>query len=75
MARAFTASTDLSLSNRRSLPVAARLAVRFAGIASLWTTRHRSRRALGKLEPWQLEDVGLTPGQAVRESARVFWKA
>ena len=63
------------LSAARDVPALAYVAVEFAACVSKWTTRRRSRKALQQLEPWQLEDVGLTPLAARREAAKAFWQA
>ena len=77
MAHAMILTSDaLSvLHQSRALPLVAVLAVRFAVCVTKWSTRRRTRRALAKLETWQLKDVGLTPGQANTEASRMFWKA
>ena len=55
----------LPLSNRRTV----RLSLRSA-LALL-----RSRRALARLDPDQLEDVGLTAAQAQAEAQKPVWDA
>jgi uncharacterized protein YjiS (DUF1127 family) len=45
-----------------------------AGIA-LAHTRARQRRALARLEPDLLRDIGITPEQARREAAKPSWRA
>ncbi|MBD3663135.1 DUF1127 domain-containing protein [Sulfitobacter aestuariivivens] len=76
MAQALTLSTEaLGILNQRGLPVLALVAVKVAVCATKWSTRHRTRSALARLEPWQLHDVGLTPAQAKAEAARAFWKS
>jgi len=69
-------AADLALlANRPTLPTAARIAVRLAVVVVAWDTRARSRRALGKLAPDMLRDIGLTPREAQDEAAQPFWKA
>lgn len=63
------------LHQTRRLPLLAVVAVRFAVCVTKWTTRRRTRLALAQLEQWQLDDVGLTSGQASKEAAQVFWRA
>jgi uncharacterized protein YjiS (DUF1127 family) len=76
MALALTLSSEaLGILNQRGLPVVALIAVKFAVCVTQWGIRRRTRRALKTLEPWQLRDVGLTPEQADKESARAFWDA
>lgn len=40
---------------------------------ALWIRRRRTRRALARLTADELRDVGLTPEQAARETAKPFW--
>lgn len=76
MTHAHTISTEhLGILSQRGLPVTALIAVRFAACVTTWATRHRTRKTLGQLEPWQLRDVGLTRDQASSEASRVFWMA
>ncbi|MFK7835614.1 MAG: DUF1127 domain-containing protein [Sulfitobacter sp.] len=75
MAHARSIPTDaLSILSQPGAPLAARLAVSFAVLVTKWATNRRTRLALSKLEPWQLQDVGLTPTEANFESRRVFWR-
>ena len=62
------------LRENNALPIVSVLAVQFAVTVSKWTLRHRTRKALGQLTKTQLRDVGLTPLQARREAARLFWQ-
>ena len=64
----------LSILSQPGTPVAAQIAVKFAVLVTTWATRRRTRLALSRLEPWMLEDVGLTPREADFESRRVFWR-
>ncbi|MGC1497966.1 MAG: DUF1127 domain-containing protein [Sulfitobacter sp.] len=76
MTHALTLSSEMMTAlNTRSLPVAALFAVKFAVCVTKWATRRNTRRALRQLEPWQLQDVGLTRDEALTEGSRVFWKA
>lgn len=72
-ARQITTDT-LSILNQPGVPFAAHLAVKFAVLLTEWATRRRTRLALSRLEPWQLQDVGLTPDVAFDEARRVFWR-
>lgn len=56
------------------LPVIAALAVRFAAIVTKWEQRRRTRINLGQLDDRLLNDVGVTPMQAHRETRRLFWQ-
>lgn len=40
----------------------------------LWRTRRQSRLALSRLDARLLDDCGLTPGEAMREASRPFWR-
>lgn len=62
------------LRENNALPIVSVLAVEFAVTVSKWTTRHRTRKALSQLSARDLDDVGLTPMQARREAARMFWQ-
>ncbi|MEM7671266.1 MAG: DUF1127 domain-containing protein [Pseudomonadota bacterium] len=42
-------------------------------ICGLWRHRIRSRHDLARLEPHQLRDIGVTPGDARREASKPFW--
>jgi uncharacterized protein YjiS (DUF1127 family) len=41
----------------------------------LWSHRLRTRRALARLEPHQLRDIGITAADQARECAKGFWEA
>lgn len=57
---------------RRSLP---RALVRFARWCALCHARAAQRRHLAVLDARMLKDVGLTPAEAARESAKPWWRA
>jgi uncharacterized protein YjiS (DUF1127 family) len=40
----------------------------------LWQERARQRRALGALSDSLLKDIGISRGQAFRESGKPFWR-
>jgi uncharacterized protein YjiS (DUF1127 family) len=65
----------LTFMTYRALPVPAVIALRFAAVVTTWAARRRTRLALRTLEPWQLQDTGLTPEQASDEASRMFWQA
>jgi uncharacterized protein YjiS (DUF1127 family) len=44
------------------------------GTIAVWIVRRRQRWALAELDKHLLNDVGLSPQQARRESAKPFWK-
>ncbi len=39
-----------------------------------WLERNRQRRRLADLEPWLLEDIGVSRVQAAAEAAKPFWR-
>jgi|688.fasta_scaffold112686_3 uncharacterized protein YjiS (DUF1127 family) len=41
---------------------------------SNWMARHRSRRALARLDPHLLRDIGLTDHQLAQELSKPFWR-
>ena len=49
--------------------------IRTGGRLQLWCERRRQRRALGSLSEHMLQDIGLTRGDAGRESEVRFWRA
>ncbi|WP_146585505.1 DUF1127 domain-containing protein [Puniceibacterium confluentis] len=49
-------------------------AVFAAVILTKWSTRHRTRRALARLEPHLLRDIGLDSLAARHEASRMFWQ-
>ncbi len=46
----------------------------FLDLARAWSERRRSRRDLSRLDARLLRDIGLAPGEAMRESQMPFWK-
>ena len=69
-----TIDTLLYLRKANGLPIVSLWAVKFAANVSIWTTRRNTRLALSRLSDADLRDVGLTPTQAKREAARMFWQ-
>jgi len=55
------------------LPAAATVALVVAVTVTRWTVRRKTRKALGRLEPHHLKDIGMTKEQAWREAALPFW--
>jgi uncharacterized protein YjiS (DUF1127 family) len=45
-----------------------------AAVVSSWLDRSRSRRALAAFDDHQLRDIGLSRGEAWRESSKCFWR-
>lgn len=62
------------LSRAGTLPLASQVAVRLAYLIAVWTTRHRTRRALRHLSVEQLRDIGLDRGTADLEMTKRFWR-
>lgn len=61
------------LNAQAPLPAVATLALAVAVIVTKWTVRRKTRKALGRLEPHHLKDIGMTREQAWREAALPFW--
>lgn len=57
-----------------SRPIEARSFRGLVALAETWLERRRSRRALAALDARLLCDIGLTPSDAIAESAMPFWK-
>jgi len=69
-------SAQLALLNKQStLPFTANVLVNAAVVVTKWTVRRNTRLALKQLDISQLNDVGLTRTQALREAAKPFWQA
>ncbi len=39
-----------------------------------WHARYRTRRDLARMSDHLLKDIGLTPGDAIHEAAKPFWR-
>lgn len=65
----------LAINTHRPLPPLARLAFALGLVLLTWEDRRQSRRALGRLDPHLLRDIGLLAHAAEDEAARPFWKA
>ncbi len=50
------------------------LVTRFVRLFTVWSERHRARRALARLDEHMLRDIGLSQNEARREVARRFWQ-
>jgi uncharacterized protein YjiS (DUF1127 family) len=46
----------------------------FLALAATWWERRSSRQALAELDDRLLRDIGLSPSEAVAESAMAFWR-
>jgi uncharacterized protein YjiS (DUF1127 family) len=49
--------------------------VQALALSRTWYQRARQRRQLASLDRGQLEDVGISQGDALMEAAKPFWKA
>jgi len=50
---------------------------KLSSLIALWSARSRQRKALDELarfDPHLLDDIGIRPDQAVRETAKWFWQ-
>ncbi|MEM6985194.1 MAG: DUF1127 domain-containing protein [Pseudomonadota bacterium] len=45
------------------------------GTVGLWMDRSVSRSKLARMDPRMAEDIGLTPGDVMREANKPFWRA
>lgn len=61
------------LDTQAPLPAVAAVALVVAVTVTKWTVRRKTRKALGRLEPHHLKDIGMTREQAWREAAMPFW--
>lgn len=62
------------LNSQAQLPTLARVAVTVAVLLTKWDMNWRTRKALGRLDPYELDDIGLTPHQAKREADKRFYQ-
>jgi uncharacterized protein YjiS (DUF1127 family) len=46
----------------------------FLMLAAVWYERARQRQRLEQLPEWQLEDIGISRSEALREAAKPFWQ-
>lgn len=70
-------SAELSPAPIRSLatlPPFSRVLMAIALALATWEERRLSRRALARLDPHMLRDVGLTMQSRADESAKPFWR-
>ncbi|CUX83291.1 MAG: putative conserved small protein [Roseibaca calidilacus] len=58
-----------------TLPAVSVLALRVAVAVAKWSERRRTRADLAKLDVHGRRDIGLTEGQALRETQKPFWRA
>lgn len=65
----------LVLAAGRPLPPLSRLAFTVALTLFAWENRRTTRKALTRLDPHLLRDIGLDPGAAESEAQKPFWRA
>lgn len=75
MARSALTAPSLSLSSAQALPPLSRIALGLARKLLTWETRRHGRRALTRLDPHLLRDIGLGPEAALAEAGKPFWRA
>ena len=46
---------------------------KFSSLMTLYSHRYKSRKALLKLSNSQLNDIGLSRSQAIKEASKAFW--
>lgn len=62
------------LNSQAQLPTLARVAVTVAVMATKWDMNWRTRKALGRLDPYELDDIGLSSAEAKREANKRFYQ-
>jgi len=62
------------LNSQAQLPTLARVAVTVAVMLTKWDMNWRTRKALGRLEPFELDDIGLSPRDASNEANKRFYQ-
>jgi|LNAP01.1.fsa_nt_gb uncharacterized protein YjiS (DUF1127 family) len=48
---------------------------RIANLLAVWQERRRSRSTLAHMSESMLKDIGLSPGDAINEWEKPFWRA
>ncbi|SHE52700.1 protein of unknown function [Loktanella atrilutea] len=74
MAAALHTAQLALLTNQQALPKLAQICVMAAVAVTVWDMRRKTRKSLSRLDPHELRDIGLTPGQARSEAAKVFFQ-
>jgi len=62
------------LDTQAPLPAVAEFALRVAVTVTHWSERRRTRKALARLEPHRLDDIGKSDEDRWREAALPFWR-
>jgi uncharacterized protein YjiS (DUF1127 family) len=47
---------------------------RASAVLDLWHERRRGRAVLARLSPYGLKDIGVSPGGALFEASKPFWR-
>lgn len=58
----------------RPLPPVAAVLFRVAAVVAAWEERHRTRKALNRLDDHLLRDIGLSAGHREAECGKGFWQ-
>lgn len=74
MSYALPAAQIAAHNHQPDMPLAARLAVRFAVVLTQWDTRRTTRRHLKHISPHLLQDIGLDAHAAHAEAIKPFWQ-
>ena len=74
MSHALPSAQISMLSIQGPMPLVARLLVKAAVVVTKWDIQRRTRVELKHLDPWLLEDIGLSQFDAQREAAKPFWR-
>jgi len=64
-----------TLTAHQPLPPLARVVFALAVTVLKWEQRQQTRRALNRLDPHMLADIGLSPQDARMECKKAFWQA
>lgn len=75
MTKTRQASLDVlnDITSRRRLPLISEVLVVFAAHFSIWIHNYRSRQDLANMSQENLRDIGLSPEDVDRETAKRFW--
>ncbi len=67
-------SDILNAASLTRLPLLSRMAFDFAFMIAKWQMRSVTRKNLERLDSHLLQDIGMQPGDAHRESTKRFWQ-
>ncbi|MCW1933075.1 DUF1127 domain-containing protein [Pararhodobacter zhoushanensis] len=74
MSRSLHAAQLALLNNQAGLPSAARALIVLAVVMTKWDRHRRTRKALHRLEPHLLKDIGFSRAAAEIEAGKPFWR-